>query len=54
MPESMSLTSFRAELEERLEKLALPKDRPVKIWVAASFATLAESRASATVPEPSC
>ena len=27
-------TAFRAELEERLEKLALPKDRPVKIWVA--------------------
>jgi transposase len=26
--------AFRAELEERLEKLALPKDRPVKIWVA--------------------
>ena len=27
-------TAVRAELEERLEKLALPKDRPVKIWVA--------------------
>lgn len=27
-------TAFRAELAERLEKLALPKDRPVKIWVA--------------------
>jgi len=26
--------AFRAELEERLEKLALPKDKPVKIWVA--------------------
>ena len=26
--------AFRAELEQRLEKLALPKDRPVKIWVA--------------------
>lgn len=25
---------FRAELEQRLEKLALPKDKPVKIWVA--------------------
>jgi transposase len=25
---------FRAELEARLERLALPKDRPVKIWVA--------------------
>ena len=27
-------TAFRAELEQRLEKLALPKDKPVKIWVA--------------------
>src|SRR5208283_3988160 len=26
--------AFRAELEQRLEKLALPKDKPVKIWVA--------------------
>jgi transposase len=27
-------TAFRAELEQRLEELALPKDKPVKIWVA--------------------
>jgi transposase len=26
--------AFRAQLESRLEKLALPKDKPVKIWVA--------------------
>ena len=26
--------AFRAELEQNLEKLNLPKDRPVKIWVA--------------------
>ncbi len=26
--------AFRAELEQRLEQLALPKDKPVKIWVA--------------------
>jgi transposase len=26
--------AFRAELEARLEQLALPKDKPVKIWVA--------------------
>jgi transposase len=26
--------AFREELEERLEKLALPKDKPVKVWVA--------------------
>jgi transposase len=26
--------AFRAELEQRLEKLALPKDKPVKVWVA--------------------
>ena len=26
--------AFRDELEQRLEKLALPKDKPVKIWVA--------------------
>lgn len=26
--------AFRAELEQRLEELALPKDKPVKIWVA--------------------
>ena len=26
--------AFRAELEPRLEQLALPKDKPVKIWVA--------------------
>jgi transposase len=30
----LASAAFRAELEERLEKLALPKDRPVKIWVA--------------------
>jgi transposase len=26
--------TFRAELEQKLEQLALPKDKPVKIWVA--------------------
>ena len=26
--------AFRAELEQKLEQLALPKDKPVKIWVA--------------------
>lgn len=26
--------AFRAELDQRLEDLALPKDKPVKIWVA--------------------
>jgi transposase len=26
--------AFRGELEQRLEELALPKDKPVKIWVA--------------------
>lgn len=24
--------AFRAELEQKLEQLALPKDKPVKIW----------------------
>jgi transposase len=28
-----ALAAFRAELEQNLEKLELPKDRPVKIWV---------------------
>lgn len=30
----LATAAFRAELEQRLEKLVLPKDRPVKIWVA--------------------
>ncbi len=30
----LAAAAFRAELEQRLEKLALPKDKPVKIWVA--------------------
>jgi transposase len=30
----LASAAFRAELEQRLEKLALPKDKPVKIWVA--------------------
>src|SRR5271168_248225 len=30
----LATAAFRAELEERLEKLALPKNKPVKIWVA--------------------
>jgi transposase len=30
----LATAAFRAELEERLEKLALPKDKPVRIWVA--------------------
>jgi transposase len=30
----LAAAAFRAELEERLEELALPKDKPVKIWVA--------------------
>ena len=30
----LATAAFRAELEQRLEKLALPKDKPVKIWVA--------------------
>ncbi len=30
----LARAAFRAELEERLKRLALPKDRPVKIWVA--------------------
>lgn len=29
-----AVAAFRAELEQNLEKLNLPKDRPVKIWVA--------------------
>jgi transposase len=29
-----AVAAFRAELEQNLEKLHLPKDRPVKIWVA--------------------
>jgi transposase len=30
----LAAAAFRAELEQRLERLALPKDKPVKIWVA--------------------
>jgi transposase len=30
----LATAAFRAELGERLDKLALPKDKPVKIWVA--------------------
>jgi putative transposase len=30
----LATAAFRAELEQRLEKLALPKDKPVKVWVA--------------------
>jgi transposase len=29
----LATAAFRAELAQRLEKLALPKDKPVKIWV---------------------
>jgi len=29
-----AVAAFRAELEQKLEELALPKDKPVKIWVA--------------------
>jgi len=38
--------AFRAELEQNLEKLELPKDRPVKIWVAdeARFGLHTQSR----------
>jgi transposase len=38
--------AFRAELEQNLEKLNLPKDRPVKIWVAdeARFGLHTQSR----------
>jgi transposase len=38
--------AFRAELEQRLEQLALPKDKPVKIWVAdeARFGLHTQSR----------
>jgi transposase len=38
--------AFRAELEQNLEKLTLPKDRPVKIWVAdeARFGLHTQSR----------
>ena len=38
--------AFRAELEQNLEKLDLPKDRPVKIWVAdeARFGLHTQSR----------
>ena len=38
--------AFRAELEQNLEKLRLPKDRPVKIWVAdeARFGLHTQSR----------
>lgn len=30
----LATAAFRAQLEDRLEKLALPKNKPVKIWVA--------------------
>jgi transposase len=30
----LASAAFRAELEQKLEQLALPKDKPVKIWVA--------------------
>jgi len=30
----LAAVAFRTELQQRLEKLALPKDKPVKIWVA--------------------
>jgi hypothetical protein len=30
----LAAAAFRAELEQRLEELALPKDKPIKIWVA--------------------
>lgn len=30
----LATAAFRAELESKLESLALPKDKPVKIWVA--------------------
>ena len=38
--------AFRAEVEQNLEKLHLPKDRPVKIWVAdeARFGLHTQSR----------
>jgi len=41
-----AVAAFRAELEERLEELALPKDRPVKIWGAdeSRFGLHAQSR----------
>ena len=41
-----ALSAFRAELEQNLEKLELPKDRPVKIWVAdeARFGLHTQSR----------
>jgi transposase len=41
-----ALAAFRAELEQNLEKLDLPKDRPVKIWVAdeARFGLHTQSR----------
>src|SRR5271156_1539341 len=31
---ALASAAFRVELEQRLENLALPKDKPVKIWVA--------------------
>jgi len=34
MQNPSSAAAFRAELEQKLEQLALPKDKPVKIWVA--------------------
>ena len=41
-----AVAAFRAELEQNLEKLNLPKDRPVKIWVAdeARFGLHTQSR----------
>jgi len=42
----VATAAFRAELEQNLEKLELPKDRPVKIWVAdeARFGLHTQSR----------
>jgi transposase len=42
----VATAAFRAELEANLEKLELPKDRPVKIWVAdeARFGLHTQSR----------
>ena len=43
---SAAAAAFRAELEQRLEELNLPKDRAVKIWVAdeACFGRHTQSR----------
>jgi transposase len=46
--------AFRAELAQRLEKLALPKDKPVKIWVAdeSRFGLHTQSRRCWALPLP--